>query len=324
MPKVSVVIPVYNVEKYIERCARSLFEQTLDNIEYIFIDDYSQDNSINILERVLLEYPNRRPQTTIIRLKQNIGAANVRKKGIFLANGEYIIQCDSDDWVEKETYELMYNMAVSKNLCIVICDIFKSGIYEDKSLKHKDKRSIIFDCLIENMDCGLWNKLVKKEIFYNDIIYPEAHLAEDFALTPQLIYYSKNIKHFNKALYHYCDNPESVTRVVSKEKVLLNVSQQISNVELLITFFQRERFILPEYVVAVMKWRCRFWYFPILHTYEGYKLWKNLYPELNKTFLFYKKIPFRKKVVFLLFYLRLASLRKLLKSLLRYSKTRND
>lgn len=313
MPKVSVVVPVYNVEKYIERCARSLFEQTLYDLEYIFINDCSPDQSINVLEKTLNEYPHRIPQTRIINLKYNVGAANVRKKGIFLAKGEYIIQCDSDDWVEKNMYELLYDKAISHNLSIVSCDIYKSGKYEDKSFKCYDKISIIHDFLIGNLDCGLWNKLVKKEVFYNDIIYPTAHLAEDFALTPQLIYYSDKIEHINCALYHYCVNPGSVTSAVSKDKVLLNVSQQIENVELLLNFFQREHITLPEYVIAVMKWRCRIWYSPILNTEEGYRLWKKLYPELNNTFLLYKEIPLRKKISFLLFYFKLTSLRKIYK-----------
>lgn len=118
-PKVSVIIPIYNVEKYIDRCARSLFEQTLEDIEYIFIDDCTPDKSVDILESVLKEYPHRIPQTQIIRLPKNIGAANVRKKGILLATGEYVIQCDSDDWVEKDMYELMYNKALSEDLDMI-------------------------------------------------------------------------------------------------------------------------------------------------------------------------------------------------------------
>ena len=81
MPKVSVIVPVYGVEKYMERCARSLFEQTLDDIEYLFIDDCTPDRSIEILQQVLEEYPHRKPQVTIHRMEQNSGQAAVRKWG---------------------------------------------------------------------------------------------------------------------------------------------------------------------------------------------------------------------------------------------------
>ena len=88
MPKVSVIIPVYGVEKYIERCARSLFEQTLDDIEYLFIDDCTPDRSIEVLKSILEEYPNRKEQVIIHRMEQNSGQAAVRKWGSrFVSSG---------------------------------------------------------------------------------------------------------------------------------------------------------------------------------------------------------------------------------------------
>lgn len=99
MPKVSVIIPVYGVEKYIERCVRSLFEQTLDDIEYIFVDDCCLDRSIEILDNVIKEYPNRRTDIKIVHHKENKGLAQARQSGIKVATGEYFVHCDSDDWV---------------------------------------------------------------------------------------------------------------------------------------------------------------------------------------------------------------------------------
>lgn len=100
MIKVSVIIPVYNVEKYIEHCARSLMEQTLMDIEYIFVDDCTPDHSMEILQRVLTDYPERLESIRIIHHTQNSGLATVRNTGLQIAQGEYIIHCDSDDWVE--------------------------------------------------------------------------------------------------------------------------------------------------------------------------------------------------------------------------------
>lgn len=102
-PKISVIIPVYGVERYIEQCACSLFEQTMqDGIEFIFVDDCSPDKSIEILENVLREYPHREQQVKIIRHTENQGLGGARKTGMEYATGEYIIHCDSDDWVEPE------------------------------------------------------------------------------------------------------------------------------------------------------------------------------------------------------------------------------
>ena len=122
MPKVSVIIPVYAVEKYIERCARSMFEQTLDDIEYLFVDDCTPDRSIEIFRQVLEKSPHRKSQVTIHRMEQNSGQAVVRKWGMQNATGEYIIHCDSDNWVEVDMYRSMYEKAIEEDADVVICD----------------------------------------------------------------------------------------------------------------------------------------------------------------------------------------------------------
>ena len=122
MPKVSVIIPVYRTEKYIERCVRSLFNQTLDEIEYLFIDDCSPDNSIKILNNVLEDYPHRKEQVIIHRMSRNSGQAIVRNWGMQNATGEYVIHCDSDDWGDADMYRAMYDKAVEEHSDVVICD----------------------------------------------------------------------------------------------------------------------------------------------------------------------------------------------------------
>ena len=120
--KVSVCIPVYGVEKYIERCARSLFEQTMkDDIEFIFVNDCTPDKSIEVLQKVLEEYPNRKEQVKIIHHEINRGVSAARKTALMNSHGEYIIFCDSDDWVDTNLYEVMYKKAVEEN------NIFKAS-----------------------------------------------------------------------------------------------------------------------------------------------------------------------------------------------------
>lgn len=123
MPKVSVVIPVYGVEKYIERCARSLFEQTLDDIEYIFVNDCTKDRSIDILNEVINDYPARKQQIRIVHHEKNKGLPFARQSGWQVATGEYVANCDSDDWVDLNLYEMMYKEAIEKNADIVVSDI---------------------------------------------------------------------------------------------------------------------------------------------------------------------------------------------------------
>ena len=122
MPKVSVIVPVYGVEKYIERCDRSLFEQTLEDIEFIFVDDCTPDKSIEILKNVLEDYPLRKKQVLIISHEKNMGLPIARQSGLKVASGDYIIHCDSDDWVDTTMYEKMYNKAIEDGSDVVVCD----------------------------------------------------------------------------------------------------------------------------------------------------------------------------------------------------------
>ena len=123
MPKISVIVPMYNVEQYIERCATSLLEQTLDDIEYIFISDKSPDNSIGVLKKVLERFPSKAGFVRIVERPTNGGIAAVRRDGILLATGDFVIHCDADDWVDTNLYEKMYTEAIRTKADVVICPI---------------------------------------------------------------------------------------------------------------------------------------------------------------------------------------------------------
>ena len=125
-PEVSVIIPVYKVEDYIGRCCRGLFSQTLESIEYIFIDDCSPDRSVSVIEDALSDFPSRKPQVRLLRTERNSGQAAVRALGIREATGEYVIHCDSDDWPEPSMYGKLYSKAKEEDADIVICDMFRS------------------------------------------------------------------------------------------------------------------------------------------------------------------------------------------------------
>ena len=150
MPKVSVIVPVYNAGLFIERCVRSLFEQTLEDIEYIFVDDCSPDNSMDILLNVIEEYPHRKPNVTIMRHEVNTGQSGARKTGMHVAKGEYIIHCDADDWVDVDMYERMYRLAVEKDVEAVCCDIVLECDGFSRVLKCNNEyedHQLMFDCI---------------------------------------------------------------------------------------------------------------------------------------------------------------------------------
>ena len=209
-PAVTVIVPVYNVADYIEKCARSLFEQTLENLEIIFIDDCSPDNSIEIIKRILGEYPKRNSLTRIIKMPANTGQAGVRRRGIIEAKGDYVIHCDGDDWVDIDLYESLYNLSVRTNADIAICDeIMEYDGYtipkptENLTGDGKEIMKNWYKCTV-GMFCH--NKLVKRRLYSDNDILPWVGLNmwEDNGLFARLFYHaSKVVQIHGGPLYHY-------------------------------------------------------------------------------------------------------------------------
>lgn len=124
--KISIIVPIFKVRNFIERCLCSLFGQTLKELEYIFIDDASPDDSIEILEDVIARYPHRKDQVRIVRHAENKGLPAARNTGLALATGEYVFHCDSDDFVEEDMLEEMYKVAKENDADMVYCDFYLS------------------------------------------------------------------------------------------------------------------------------------------------------------------------------------------------------
>lgn len=251
MPKVSVIIPIYGVEKYIERCAESLFHQTLDDIEYIFIDDCTLDNSMEILNRVIEKYPHRQSQIKVERMPQNGGLAAVRKYGIIFATGEYIIHCDSDDWVDIRMYELLYNHAIQKDSDLVICDyIITKGDRSSERLFRKNitdcSREALLKRLLTSSDLNpIWTALVKRNL-YDNIMYPIGAMSEDKTFMMQFVWMAKNVSYLSEALYYYFLSDTSILRTVNKEANIRKFKQVVDNRYIILNFFNRENIIVPQ------------------------------------------------------------------------------
>ena len=239
MPKVSVIIPVYGVQEYIERSAKSLFEQSLDDIEFLFINDCTTDRSVEILQQVVEEYPNRKGQVIIHQMEHNSGQAAVRKWGALNAAGEYIFHCDSDDWIDKKLLETMYNKAQEKESDVVICDLYCTGECEDKIIsggRCKKRDDCISEMMHRNMQWSLCNKMFKKDL-YNSIVFPDGDMGEDMCMCFQLMYNSQRIDYIKELYYYYNIHTGSIVTSVSKEKILSKYSQLSSNIRIIQDFF---------------------------------------------------------------------------------------
>jgi glycosyltransferase involved in cell wall biosynthesis len=216
-PKVSVIIPVYKAEQYIEKCARSLFEQTLDDIEFIFIDDCTPDNSIDILKCLIRDYPHRKSQVKIIHNEENKGISTTRNIGLNNSTGEYIIHCDSDDWIDDDLYEKLYLKAIEEKSDIVLCDFIREesgNLKIRKEFLNENVEEYVKAILTTKLSPYLWNKLVSRNLYlkYN-IFFPDGiNIREDFYALVKLFYYSKKISRISDSYYHYRIHGHSISR----------------------------------------------------------------------------------------------------------------
>ena len=250
MPKVSIIVPIYGVENYIERCVRSLFEQTLDDVEFIFVDDCTIDRSIEILKLLLEEYDlHIKAMNWVVKIDKmpiNSGLPAARRHGLRMANGDYVIHCDSDDWVDKDMIRDMWSYANDNNFDVVVCDynlVKKEDLIGFVGALSEDAHGFFREILYCKSSWAIWNKMFRRSIYENNIIFPlpGMNMGEDMAVVIQLLYYCKTFGYIPKAYYNYCENPNSITQSKSVERIIDNYVQCAANVSALENFFKKEK-----------------------------------------------------------------------------------
>lgn len=208
MIKVSIIVPFYNVENYIEKCLQSLVNQTLEDIEILLVNDGSQDTSEVIAKQFAEKYPNK-----IIYLeKENGGLSDARNYAIPYAKGQYIAFLDSDDYVETNMYEEMYNKAKKEDLDYVECDFLWE--YPDKTLESKGKQYNNKKEMFIHTRVVAWNKLIKREIVQNNHLeFPKGYRYEDVEFFYKLLPFIHHYGIVQKTLIHYVQRENSISNV---------------------------------------------------------------------------------------------------------------
>jgi len=204
-PLVSVIVPVYNVEKYLRKCLDSLISQTLQNIEIICVNDASPDDSLTILK----EYKTKDERIIIVDLKENVCLGGARDKGLEIARAEYVIFVDSDDWVSNEMCEQSYYKAKETKAEIVNFDFWRCE--GEKQKYDKKYNSFIFDLKKEEANkyfilCPpfAWMNLFKRDLFVdNQLFFPPHTFYEDLAIMAVVFLMAKKVVHIEEALYYY-------------------------------------------------------------------------------------------------------------------------
>ena len=248
MLKISIIVPVYNVENYIGRCLETLLNQTLQEIEIIIVNDGTQDKSEEIIEKYVKQYP------TKIKYyeKKNGGLSSARNYGLEYATGEYVAFLDSDDYVEKKMYEAMYNLAKQENADMVECDFIweweygkkvfdKRKDYKTKKNKTNKKQSKVAEEMNKEMEDGekehtkkeykekinndnlkkemmkkprvvAWNKIYKRDVINKTKTrFPEGLIYEDIEFFYKLLPYLNKISYINKYFVHYVQRDDSIS-----------------------------------------------------------------------------------------------------------------
>jgi glycosyltransferase involved in cell wall biosynthesis len=297
--KVSVIVAIYKSERYIEECVRSLFNQTLDEIEYVFVNDATPDRSISIIEEVLNDYPIRQSNVTIINLNTNGGVANARQVGINNATGEYIIHCDSDDWVDNDMYERLFLYAKKTNADIVGCNFRHefSDIQYDFIQPYTDNKEENIRRLINGrIFPSLCTSLTKRNLIVNNkLSFPRGlNMGEDLLFNLKLYLHSDTIGSINWAPYHYRHTEDSSCIKRTKQSISSDIA-----IAGLIEKNMKESGLYHIFANDI-EYRKFYSKLPLmldLKNKEQYNEWLNTYPETNKHIWRYAQIDWKQKLI---------------------------
>lgn len=254
-PAISIIVPVYNVEKFLERCLDSIFKQQFSGVfEVIAVEDCSTDNSLYVLK----EYQKREERLLIIEHKDNSKLSCARATGILAAKGNYIMHVDSDDWLLPNALEQLYQIISTKNVDIVVFNYlrendlgkqtFINAIQKNKIINNKKE-------VLEFFQGACWNKIVKRELLDN-IIYGNIGInsEEDLIYSIEILLKSKSIYLFDKLHYVYFDNSSSITTTISPINYLQHQHIVFSQLELIFLKYKPEQYIFDFYLDYFEKW----------------------------------------------------------------------
>ena len=219
---VSIIVPVYNVEKYIKECLESLVNQTLKNIEIIVVNDGSPDKSQKIVDEYVKKYPDKIKSF----IKKNGGVSDARNYGLKKATGEYVAFVDSDDFVDVTMFEKMYNTAKKSNCKVVVCNLIKYSETTNNYMPNNFiKKNQVIDLTnqddldyINKCRAFVWNKIYDKKLF-EKFKFPKGQIFEDSAIVYNVLFEAKKISMINENLYYYRVNRDGTITTTINDKI---------------------------------------------------------------------------------------------------------
>ena len=256
---VSVLVPVYRVENYIERCARSLFEQTYHHLEYIFVDDCSPDRSMQILEDVINDYPERKSQVKIIRHSVNRGIAAVRNTALDAAKGTFVCHVDSDDYMETDAISLMVERQLiddSDIVTVCACQHLREGVQLIRQVDVDSKEKLLLSILQPNSEHTIWGRLIRVSLYKDHGVMniEGCDQGEDWWTVPKLFYYASSFSCIERPLYHYdFTRNDSMCALNAKKGNVASWKNDILSIENVADFFsdKEEQYRRASSVMAI-------------------------------------------------------------------------
>ena len=238
---ISVIIPIYNVEAYLERCLKSVSEQSLDELEIICVDDGSTDNSAKILKNFSLKDP----RVRIIQ-QSNAGQSAARNAGLKIARGKYIGFVDADDWVDEDFYKNLYQAIEASSVPIVQCGYRAVSEKKSKCRNFTSQKCEDFIESIKNLSGGfVWNKIYKRDfLLSNHLTFAEGLIFEDILFVVKAVFYAGNIEIIANNGYNYYSNPAST--VNNNALTLKRQTDSLKVIQALLRFAEQQKFAVPE------------------------------------------------------------------------------
>ena len=265
MYQVSILVPVYGVEKYIERCARSLFEQTYDNLEYIFVDDCTEDKSIEILKRVMEDFPARKEQVHILHHERNRGLAAARNTALDAATSPVVSHVDSDDYLDRDSIRLLVEKQVEAGADIVTGNYYlidSRGVKEMYEPEYGNPKEMLQTVLsVHSSTNTIWRRLINIRLYRDPGIRPKegVNCLEDWQQISKLVYFAEKVARVYDHIYYY--NRTNDKSYVAKNVNLPSVrfwEQAVESAGIIEDFFSDKaeyRDLARRMVIQVMKTR---------------------------------------------------------------------
>ena len=297
-PKVSIITPVFRCEKYIHQCAQSLFKQTIKEIEFIFVNDATPDNSIRILSETINDYPNAKSNIKIIYLDKNGGVPNARQIGLSQATGEYIIHCDSDDWIDNDMFERLYHKAKETDADIVGCN-FRHEFSDIQFVFHQQYADTTEENIRRLINGkifpSLCTSLVRRQLIVdNQLSFPVGlNMGEDLFFNLQLYLHTNKIVSMDWAPYHYRHTEDS--SCVQRTRKSIDGDIAIAG---LIESIMKKHGLYNQYAKDI-EFRKFFSKLPLIHNLDDkkqYNEWLTTYPETNHHIWQYSQIDWKQRL----------------------------